>query len=242
MPAAPAFIAHAISTDATAANITGTEPAGARINDVLIASLYIESDTAITLPAGWSDSFAGGASLFAEANTVSHAFRQYGFWIRRGNAAPALTWTFASSFRTISIVAYRGAISNENPFSFGSQAVRDDTTVSTFPNISGTTKGQNEILIWVGGTFSGGTGSTPPTGFTERADLGSAHDTGGWSDKEQATAGATGTVTGQLYTPTSNDTATSLLFGLIAAPDNFRHKGMRLKPKPFKPGVNFRCR
>lgn len=211
--AAPAFRAISTAGGSAAANITGTEPTGAAENDILVAHLYIESDTAVTAPSGWSNSF-NGATMLAECNTAGRAFRSYAYWIRRGASAPALTWTFLSSFRGLSIAAYSGALASGDPWSFGTTAVRDDETAATFPAVSGTTTDADEKLVWMGGDFIGGTASVPPTDFNERLDAGAAP--GGdlvAADKDQAAAGATGSITGASYTG-SNGTTTALMGGL----------------------------
>lgn len=214
--AAPAFRAISTAGGSTAANITGTEPTGGAQDDIYVAHLYIESDTAVTAPAGWSNTF-NGTTMMAECNTATRAFRSYAYWIRRGASAPALQWTFSSSFRGLSIAAYSGALASGDPWSFGTTAVRDDTTAATFPAVSGTTSDADEKLVWMGGDFIGGSASTQPTGFTERLDAGAAP--GGdlvAADKDQAAAGATGSITGASYTG-ANGTTSSLMGGLRPA-------------------------
>jgi len=216
--AAPAFRSLTTVTDATAANITGTDPAGAAENDILRADLYLESDTAVTPPAGWSNDFAGVPAL-AESNTASQEFRHYAYWIRRGASAPALTWTHASAYRGITIQAFSGAVTTEDPWSFLDNNVRDDTTAETYPDASGTTDTDDELLTW-GGRFytASSNGNTPPTGFAERQDgTGTAALL---ADNAQAAAGATGTVTGALFDTAANHPASSIMAGLksVAAP------------------------
>jgi hypothetical protein len=210
---AVAFRSKTISAFATAANITATEPAGAATDDILIAFLYIESDTAVTAPASWSNSF-NGTTMLSECNTASDAFRMYAYWIRRGGSAPALQWTFASSSRMIYVAAYSGALASGDPFSFGDHQVRDTTAASTYPNCSGTTSDANEMLVWGGGTFANPTSSTQPTGFTERQDTGTSGLCS--ADLIQAAAGR-GESTGASYTGGANDTAAAQLVGLRPA-------------------------
>jgi hypothetical protein len=210
---AVAFRSKTISAFATAANITATEPAGAATDDILIAFLYIESDTAVTAPASWSNSF-NGTTMLSECNTASDAFRMYAYWIRRGGSAPALQWTFASSSRMIYVAAYSGALASGDPFSFGDHQVRDTTAASTYPNCSGTTSDANEMLVWGGGTFANPTSSTQPTGFTERQDTGTSGLCS--ADLIQAAAGAASS-TGASYTGGANDTAAAQLVGLRPA-------------------------
>lgn len=208
---AVAFRSQANSGTGTAANVTGTEPAGAAQDDILIACLYIESDTAVTAPSGWTNTFDGVAAL-NELEIGSSDYRQYLYWIRRGASAPALQWTFSSAFRGVSIAAYSGALTSGDPFSFCSLAERDNQSAATFPDISGTTDDANELLIWFGACFSNSSSGTQPTGFSERLD--SAGLVWELADKAQAAAGGTGTVTGASYSGGSNDPASVVMVGL----------------------------
>lgn len=206
---AVAYRSDTVSAFATAANITATEPSGAAQNDILIAFLYIESDTAVTAPSGWSNSF-NGTTMLAECNTASHDFRMYAYWIRRGASAPSYAWTHSSAFRGIVIVAYSGCVTTEQPFSFGVPVVRDDTTAATWPSTSGTTLTANELLVWAGLGFGMAGAGTPPTGYTEDVDASGGVEL---ASKSQAVAGGTGTVSGASY-GASNDTVALCFCGL----------------------------
>lgn len=208
---AVAFRNKTISTFASAANITATEPASAAADDILIAWLYIESDTAVTPPAGWTNTFATIAML-SECNTASDAFRLYAYWIRRGGSAPALGWTFASSFRGIYVAAYSGALASGDPFSFADHQVRDTTAARTIPNCSGTTVDANEMLVWGAGTFANPTGTTVPTGYTSRQAMSSTISLAS-ADLIQAGAGAASS-TGAAFTGGSTETTGGQLVGL----------------------------
>lgn len=211
---AVAFRNKTISAFGTAANITATEPASAAQDDVLIAWLYIESDTAVTAPSGWTNTFASVAML-SECNTASDAFRLYAYWIRRGGSAPALQWTFASSNRQIYVAAYSGARNSGDPFSFADHQVRDTTASKTFPDCSGTTLDANEMLVWGGGTFANPSGTTVPTGYTSRQAM-SASISLASADLIQAGAGAASSASA-VYTGGSNETTGAQLVGLRPA-------------------------
>lgn len=208
---AVAFRNKTISAFATAANITATEPASAAADDILIAFLYIESDTAVTPPAGWSNTF-NAVTMLCECDVGSSDFRMYGYWIRRTGSAPALQWTFASSFRGIYVAAYSGARNSGDPFSFADHQVRDTTAASTIPNCSGTTSDANEMLVWGAGTFANPSGTTQPTGFTTRQAM-SATVSLASADVIQTVAGAASS-TGASYTGGSNEPAGAMLVGL----------------------------
>lgn len=207
----PTFRSLTDQGNAAAANITGSEPAGAAADDILIASLYIESTTTITPPAGWSDSF-NGTTMVGEVSSAG-VFKQYLYWIRRGGSAPALQWLFSSAYRELVIAAYSGARASGDPFSFGDIELRDNAINAIWPDTSGVTSDANETLVWVGTNIAGGAASDQPTGFTERQDI-NATDTA-WADKAQAAAGATGTVTGaQVTSGSTNGPHVSMLVGL----------------------------
>lgn len=207
----PAYRSSGVVTSGTGVNVTPAEAAGCALNDIMIAFLHIESDTAVTPPSGWSNVF-NGTTMMAECNTAAHDYRQMGFWIRRGASAPDLTWVFSSAFRAIVVSCYSGATQVGDPFSFGTFAVRDTTAAKTFPNVSGTTSSNNELLIWDGDSFQAPTAAVPPTSFTERLDFTTFFEL---ADLIQASAGTTGTVTGASWAAGANDTASSMMVGLM---------------------------
>jgi hypothetical protein len=236
---AVAFRNKTISAFATAANITAVEPTSAAADDIEIAFLYIESDTAVTAPASWSNSFNGTAML-SECNTASSPFRLYAYWVRRTGSAPALGWTFASSGRMIYVAAYSGALASGDPFSFGNHQVRDTTASRTYPDCSGTTTDANEMLIWAGGTFANPTSSTQPTGYTERQDTGTLGLCS--ADLIQAGAGAASS-TGASYAGGSTETSAAQLVGLRpAAAGGATTRGMPFETRStaFNGGRTFR--
>ena len=212
--APPAFRADTASVCAlNIGGVTGTEPAGAAQDDILRADLYIESDNAVTAPAGWSNTFNGTAAL-AEANFAGKEFRHYGYWIRRGGSAPSFAWTWTGTlFSCVYITAYSDALASGDPWSFVNSAVRDDDVAKTFPDTSGTTLDADELLTWAGNNFDTPTSGVPPTGFTEREDAISTTlvEAG---DLVQVTAGATGNITGASYVGAVNSTASAILAGL----------------------------
>lgn len=212
---AVAFRNKTIGTFTTAANVTATEPASAADGDIEIAWIYIESDTAITAPSGWSNSFGPLAvAMLSECNTASSAFRLYAYWIRR-SGAPSLAWTFASAFRGIYVAAYSGALAAGDPFSFADHQVRDTTAARTFPNCSGTTVDANEMQIWGSGTFANPTGTTMPTGYTSRQAQSSTVSLAS-GDLILAAAGAA-VSSSAAYTGGSTETAGAQLVGLRPA-------------------------
>lgn len=212
--AAPAYRNHTIGGYSTAANITASEPSGAAQNDILCADLYIESDTTVTLPSGWTATFAS-TTMMQEANFSGQAFRHYKYWIRRGASAPDLTWVFSSSFRAILVTAYSGALTSGDPFSFVDQDVRDSDANRTIPDCSGTTSDADELLVWTAMTWTSPTSSTQPTGYTERLDMNGGNDVA-LADLVQASPGGVSS-TGAEWAGGAVAPATVMLVGLRPA-------------------------
>lgn len=87
------------------ANPTGTEPAGAALNDILVAIITINNNATapITSPSGWTDLYNGEINL--------SGIDRLGWrvsYIRRGGSAPSLAWTTAASYTEIYIAAFSG--------------------------------------------------------------------------------------------------------------------------------------
>lgn len=191
---AVAFRSNTIATSTQ----TGTEPAGATTDDIIIASVYVEDPLSVVIspPAGWSNVF-GPDTISAQVVTVdtfSNWQTSY-WWIRRGSSAPSYVWTKSggSGYGEVLTIAYSGAVNTGNPFSFANEAVKN-TAGNTYPDTSGTTNQANEMLVWIGNNLVGNNAGTftPPSGFTIRSNIG-GQDTVA-AEKAQAAAGATGTL------------------------------------------------
>lgn len=208
--AVPASAQVTFRSISNAFSTTAIEPSGAANGDILIAVVYKEVDvTATTPPSGWNSTFNG---VTLTATLTNEVYRADMFWIRRGGSTPALTFTSIAGPQ-ITVSAYSGALTSGDPFSFGSTAIRDDATALTWPAVSGTTLDANEMLIWAGNNFRGGTTSDPPTGFTEREDINGSDVA--WADVIQTASGATGSVSGATVTSGgSNGPANVFLMGL----------------------------
>lgn len=200
--------------------MTGTEPSGAASNDIFLATIYLESTTVTpSPPPGWAQTFRS-ASCAITNSTAANQYQHLCYWIRRGGSAPSFAWTWSGTiFSSMNIVAYSGAVTTEQPWSFFNLTKRDDTTARTFPDTSGTTLTANELLTWNGTFFTSViTACQPPTSFTERNECETPAASGGSQieigDTAQAAAGGTGTVTGATWTGGSAATAASFLGGL----------------------------
>ena len=208
--ASPQYRSHDEGAYGVGTSNTPTEPAGAASGDILLAIVYLEGTVTVTPPSGWSDTFNGVVPF--ENSTSEGPFEAHHYWIRRGGSAPAynFSWSASAGYQII-VVAYSGAVATGDPWSFAAEAERDNTLAVTFPDVSGTTLTNDELLTWVGINYVGGVGGVVPTGFTSRSNIDS-HDIR-VATKPQAATGATGTVTGGSWT-TPGGAAQSFLFGL----------------------------
>ena len=220
--AAPAFRSSA-NQQAVASSFTVTEPAGAASGDIFIGIAYIEANTTFTTPTGWTDLFtASSTALDSGSMTTPDTWESKAFWIRRGGSAPSLTFTVgASAYGEARVMAFSGAYSSGDPFSFVSKAVRNTSVLnSPFPDVSGTTDTADELLIWIGTNYTGATTWQKPTSPGTWTDRGTNFTDVYLADQSQAAAGATGTVTGAASNNGASSNAVSFLFGLrsLAAP------------------------
>jgi hypothetical protein len=202
-----------LTTGASATGLTFTDSdAGTPVADsIIVAIIYIESAaSAVTPPAGWSTTFNGTTM---QQTLTAETWKATAFWIRRGGSAPsyAFTWSAGSPYSQGGIASYDGAVTSGDPWSFGAETVRDTNAAATFPTVSGTTAGTDELLIWTGMNFQGIPGFTPPTGYTSRVASGDI----AWADKAQAAAGAV-SATGAVWTGGANGTASAMLMGLMS--------------------------
>jgi hypothetical protein len=108
------YRAQVTVTAATAANITFTKPTGTADGDILIATIHVEDDVAVTPPVGWS--------LLLNVDNASSAFDHWVFWKRAGSAEGAsYLFTHASTWRTGYIEAIQSASADWNPVASGAQ-------------------------------------------------------------------------------------------------------------------------
>src|SRR6185503_13236354 len=169
-------------------------PASVAANDIIEVHLYIESTATVTPPTGFTEKTP--SSPISATGPGAHTHRI--FWKRPTGADSgtySFTWTGAA-YREGFALRFTGCVTSGDPYDTGAgapnsaQASADSTTT---PAVSLTTQGADRLLSWAGTNFTGGNW-TPPTSFTERAD-GAPGDSSG-ATLTQATAGATGSITG----------------------------------------------
>lgn len=146
-------------------------PSGIKANDILVAHITITSGTAPShvVPSGWN--------LLLEATLGSdNAYRHYVFWKRAagsesGTQAFNISTTGSSSIRVGTMSAWGGCVTTGTPFD-GAVSNRD-TSASATSSASLTTSQANEIVVNCIGV-DGNVSATPPGGYTEIADYGTA--------------------------------------------------------------------
>jgi hypothetical protein len=154
------YRAQVTVTAATAANITFTKPTGTADGDILIATIHVEDDVAVTPPVGWS--------LLLNVDNASSAFDHWVFWKRAGSAEGAsYLFTHASTWRTGYIEAIQSASADWNPVASGAQGSSTTPLATAVSALA-----SSAYLTFLIGVF-GDMGSflSPPGAMTERWDI-----------------------------------------------------------------------
>lgn len=212
--AQPAFVASATANN-SGTSITITKPAGTADGHILVACMEWESTAAITPPSGWTEKFQ---------STFTSQISRF-FWKRASGEGASFQWTWTGSTNAYGVVAaYSNGFATGDPFSFSNSS---QNTGTSWTATSGTTAVNNEMLIHC--PMGGWTGAlTPSAGFTLRGE--EASGTARLTEKVQATAGATGSVTGS-HAGAATDMA-ALLVGLkpaVAGPSTGSRGGNLLR-------------
>jgi len=179
----------------TRTNITVTKPAGVVDDDILIASIAIDTDTAITPPAGWTE------ITVVDESTVD--LDLYVYWKRASSEGANYTWTHSSAWSAGAIVAVSGAITSGDPQDATVGIDNNDGLTSTVNIPSITTATDGSLVIAVTSEYNTAITSSTPSGWDERLDTEGMHV---WT-KTQTTSGATGATTATLSTASNHVTA-----------------------------------
>lgn len=161
-------------------------PTGTANNELVLCSLYVETDNTITKPSGFFQ------AAVAENNTSGENFRLYLFWKRctgTDSGTYDFTWT-GSAWKSGTAIRISGADTTGDPF--------DTTPVTTATTVDATQPGAlsltnvtaDTLLFYVIASFNGVTTFTLGGGFTERHD---ADETAAYT-LAQAATGTTGNV------------------------------------------------
>ncbi len=181
---------------ATTGTTSASLPSGWQAGDIAIVFAYRDgSNTAPTLPTGWTNIISGGANTNSE---------RVGFRILQSGDTGTGTWTNATS---VVCHVYRGQLraygASTPAIPNAAQAGGNGTTV-TYPALTmRVTNGSSWVAGFAGHRSTNTALETPPTGMTNRADVvdstdeAAGHDTnGGVTSWSQTTVDVGGTGSG----------------------------------------------
>lgn len=157
--ATPLFQAKATAVATITTSLAITAPA-ANLDDLFLAVVYSNNNTAPTAPAGWAQITAGN-------NTVTMNYSV--FWKRVGPGDSGASFTFTVAGTTVSfgtILSYRGATPGGNPI--GNISRSDNASSSTITWATLTPQFKSSLIVLVGayalnGTVAGAVTGTNPT-------------------------------------------------------------------------------
>lgn len=171
-------------------------PAGVVTGSLVMAFIYVETTQLVTPPSGagtWSEAPDSPVVV-----TGAHAHDLRVFWKRATGAdsgsyaftiAAGLAWRMGVALR------FSGVVGSGSPFDVTAAAIKTTTTDGSTPAVTDTTTGADRLWVWSASYFNGDATCTPPSGFTERADIsgGVALDV---ATKDQAAPASSGSLTG----------------------------------------------
>lgn len=167
-------------------------------NDVALFAIYKESTAAYTAtPAGAGWAQAVGAPWTQDTGGFKYLADLW--WRRRAGDTGAATWSWSGATWRYAVGAvYRGVVTGETPLL--SPTADEETSQNAEPVHPGITVARTDSgLVWVVFNFTGTTTTTAPAGFTRRGPS-TSMEVHAYDDLT-VSAGATGTVTGDLADP-----------------------------------------
>jgi hypothetical protein len=222
------------------ANPTGTEPAGAALNDILVAFITTNNATSAptTSPSGWTDLYNGEINPAFPNDFLGWRVS----YIRRGGSAPSLAWTTAATYTEVYIAAFSG-VDTTTAIDSQSSAGGTGNTAGHNSDPPSTTAVSAAAMAVCGGTMWQGsvTTYTAPTGYSVAVTNGAGENTALayklLSASGAENPGAFGGVSSGGADHTYWDGFTITLNPLVAAPPFFidRVPGSQ-RPFPFGPG------
>lgn len=179
---AVAFRAIATNNPSGAAvNTNISKPTGTVDNDIMLACVYVETDVAVTAPAGWT--------LICDLDHTVANFDMWVYWKRASSEGTTYSFTHASAFEEGSIASYSGCTTAGDPQDATASQNQNTGTVETATGV--TTASDGAAVVGIFACSEGVTGqSGPPTGMSER--FGVDGENLYWADVIQTSAGASG--------------------------------------------------
>lgn len=188
-------------------------PAGPVSGDVAVVHFYTEDSTpTVTAPAGFTELTFSPTPITSSGGVQ----RQRVFW-KRLTGADAGNYSFSHAATITEAVAtlVSGCAPTGTPITALASAVINSSS-ATNPTISGTTTGNDRLLLWCDSHYTSGADVQEPSTFITVRDGRDMHVAYG----NQFTAGATGTLTGTITTGSTNNVTTLVeLAPLATGPD-----------------------
>lgn len=203
------------SPSGTGTTITISVPASVANNDILVAVVAINSDTAtLSAPGGWT----AGPDVPVTGRSLRIAL-----WWRVASSEPAsYDWTVSAAQRRVgAMLAYRGLLTTGQPDASDSSI--QDANVTTIDADAVTTSVVNDLIIVAYASNNAGTWTQDSSpAVTERMDRQAAADgnspTLSVGDFNQATAASTGVITGTMSIVGRHGSITIAFKEITAAP------------------------
>jgi hypothetical protein len=211
-PPVPRFGAAGTQLQGSASTMNVAVPSGVAADDIVVVTAFVDTSTVTVtgLPSGFAQ--APDSPVFCDTGGVGGAHRLYVMW-KRATGADSGTYDFtlsASDYRNAQAIRYVGAVTSGDPWNVTNSAQGGATSDTVTPAVSDTSTADDVLWVWAGTNWAGGTW-TPPTNYTERRDSGDGVCT--VADRNQAAAGASGSITG---TCTGNDKRAAWLGALMS--------------------------
>lgn len=169
-------------------SITVTAPASIQDNDILVAFARndVSDSTSLSLPTGFT-------SIATQSSSDYKRTQRYVIGWKRASSESgdyAFGQTGTDPVAYAAIIVLRGCLASGSPVDVYSNTAYT-TSNTTIRAASVTTTVANTMLVAAGGTY-GVSDFTPPTGMTERLDVGSGGCEISMATVEQASTGASG--------------------------------------------------
>lgn len=168
-------------------------PSGVVSGSVVLVFLYVETTQAVTPASGFTEAPNSPAEV-----TGSHAHDLRVYWKRAtGSDSGSYGFTIAAglAWRMGVAIRFSGCVTSGNPLDVTTSAVKTTTSDGTTPAVSLVSRGDERLWVWAGSFYNGDVTCTPPSGFTERAEIqgGVVIDV---ATKSQSVLGSSGSVSG----------------------------------------------
>ena len=205
--AMPGLLSVGNNVSGTAASVAVPVPGAVSSGNMVLAFIYLDGAAQTITP-------PDGTWTHAQNSPVNVSGGNHGvhiFWHRAtGSESGTYTFTYpTSTFREGFALRYTSVVASGTPFDTGTGSAQDNTSNTVSPAVSTTSLGPDRLDIWVSSNWTGGTWTAPTDFLVERTSVEGLLVA---ADKNHATAGSTGSLTGSC---TGNDKRTAWVGALI---------------------------